>query len=84
MRQNNNGTHNPSFHANGSAENKNKVEFCLNCDDMEELALNPPTIESAKTRFHNCKETGKFQGEVCSRLFVLDPTVDPGPIFDED
>lgn len=84
MSKKTNGSDSSSLNANDFKGKKDKVEFCLNCDDMEELALNPPPIESVKARFHNCKESGKFQGDVCSRLYVLDPSTDPGPMFDED
>ena len=65
---------------------KENVEFCLNCNDMDDLAVSPQAddTEAAKLRFRNCDDTGKFQGDVCSRLFVLDETTDPGPLFDED
>jgi hypothetical protein len=39
---------------------------------MDELALDPNLDEqAAKKRFKNCKDTGKFKGEVCSRLYVI-------------
>lgn len=65
---------------------KENVEFCLNCNDMDDLAVSPQAIDvdAAKERFRNCDETGKFQGDVCSRLFVLDENTDPGPLFDEE
>jgi hypothetical protein len=48
------------------------VKFCLNCDDMDDLAvsLDETDLDDVKARFRNCNETGRFQGDVCSRMFV--------------
>ncbi len=65
---------------------KNEVEFCLNCNDMDDLAVDPVSqdIDAAKERFQNCDETGNFQGDVCSRLYVLSASEEPGSLIDEE
>jgi hypothetical protein len=61
------------------------VQFCTNCDDMENIALDDPSAiaEAARKRFDNCRKTGKFQGDICSRLFVIDDATDDGSLFDD-
>lgn len=49
-----------------------EVKFCLECNDMDDLAVDPQLDEkAAKERFKNCRDTGKFNGDVCSRLYVI-------------
>jgi len=63
------------------------IRFCLNCDDMEDLALSDEgqDIDGLYERFANCLESGNFQGDVCSRLFIVkDGIVDADLFMDED
>ena len=48
------------------------IKFCLNCDDMDELAFDAENgdVEVANKRFQNCKKTGNFNGDICSRMYV--------------
>jgi hypothetical protein len=48
------------------------LEFCTNCDGLEEFAVEPEVREVGKLyeRFHNCESIGKFEGDLCSRLFI--------------
>ena len=51
---------------------ENGLEFCTNCDDIEDLAVQSEVKETSSLykRFHNCELTGKFEGDLCSRLFI--------------
>jgi hypothetical protein len=51
---------------------ENGLEFCTNCDDIEDLAVKSEVKEVGKLyeRFHNCEDSGKFEGDLCSRLFI--------------
>lgn len=48
------------------------IAFCLNCNDMEDLAVREEAayIELLQERFSICRETGKFDGDFCSRVFI--------------
>lgn len=48
------------------------ARFCVECgEELEEYSLREgETPEAAKERFHNCCRTGKFKGDVCSRIFI--------------
>jgi hypothetical protein len=61
------------------------VKFCLNCDDMEDLAVSEESkeLQKIKDRFRNCNDTGRFQGDVCSRLFVA-AEVNDTELFEDD
>jgi hypothetical protein len=51
---------------------ENGLEFCTNCDGLDDLAVQSEVKEISKLyeRFHNCENTGKFEGDLCSRLFI--------------
>ena len=51
---------------------ENGLEFCTNCDDIEDLAVQSEVKEVGMLyeRFHNCEDTGKFVGDLCARLFI--------------
>jgi hypothetical protein len=47
--------------------------FCTECgEELENFSLDKEASdgETVERRFHNCKETGKFKGEICSRKFI--------------
>jgi hypothetical protein len=49
------------------------IKFCTECDDkLDNFSLNPMSvnIKAVKDNHENCKKTGKFKGELCSRLFI--------------
>jgi hypothetical protein len=50
------------------------IKFCLNCDEMEDLAVDEEagSKEAAQKRYQNCQKTGRFEGDICSRVFVAD------------
>jgi hypothetical protein len=69
-----------------SSKPPENVKFCLNCDDMDELATSKEVenLPKIKERFRNCERTGNFNGDVCSRIFVAEAGDNPGPLFDDD
>jgi hypothetical protein len=48
------------------------LEFCTNCDGLEEFAVGSEVkeVSALYERFHNCETSGKFEGDLCSRLFI--------------
>ena len=62
------------------------VRFCLNCNDMDDLATSEEAedLESLQKRFRNCNETGRFDGDICARLFVADDAIEDADLFADD
>ena len=61
--------------------------FCLNCNDMDDLATSDEAgdVDALRQRFNNCKESGRFDGDLCARLFVADDGIEDASVFaDED
>ncbi|MEI7811597.1 MAG: hypothetical protein WCJ01_04125 [Ignavibacteria bacterium] len=51
--------------------------FCTECgEELDEYSLDNKSVDSklAKLRHENCKKTGKFKGDLCSRVFISDFT----------
>lgn len=50
------------------------VKFCSECDDLDDFTLSEKAGDgvSAKKQFDNCKKTGRFKGDMCSRVFISD------------
>lgn len=49
--------------------------FCTECgEELEDFTFDKEASdeETVKRRFHNCKETGRFKGDICSRVFIND------------
>ena len=49
--------------------------FCTECgEELDDLAFSPDgdDLEAALERFHKCREKGKFNGDVCARVFIVD------------
>lgn len=47
--------------------------FCTECgQDLDDFAFNPKlcSSEAAQKQHENCKQTGKFNGDICSRVFI--------------
>ncbi|MFZ1729922.1 MAG: hypothetical protein WBQ23_00945 [Bacteroidota bacterium] len=64
-----------------------EIDFCLNCNDMDDLAISEEAkdLEQLQSRFSVCKESGKFDGYLCARLFVAEDRIDnPGIFADEE
>ncbi len=54
---------------------KQKVIFCTECGaELENYCFNKSSgdIEAIKMNLAQCKKTGKFTGEFCSKLFIAD------------
>ncbi|MBN1299585.1 MAG: hypothetical protein JW995_00050 [Melioribacteraceae bacterium] len=65
---------------------KKDIIFCTECGQELEvfgIADNSVNIEAVKKNFENCRKTGKFKGEICSKLFIISETEDEFMI-DED
>jgi hypothetical protein len=62
------------------------VEFCLNCDDMDDFALSDESaqLDSLHERFENCVQSGRFDGDMCSRLFVAEDGMNESDVFGDD
>ncbi|MCX8056835.1 MAG: hypothetical protein N3F03_04405 [Ignavibacteria bacterium] len=58
------------------SEEKSDIKFCTECGDaledfsVSEQADNPDAVIE---NFHNCKKTGKFKGDVCSKMYMISP-----------
>ena len=65
---------------------ENDVRFCLNCNDMDDLATSEEAkqIDQIHERFDNCRKTGRFDGDLCARLFVAEDDIDSPDIFAEE
>jgi uncharacterized protein with PIN domain len=54
---------------------KSDVIYCVECGEVlddfsfDEVSKN---VDAVKKNFHNCKETGKFKGDICSKLYIID------------
>jgi hypothetical protein len=60
---------------------KNNIRFCSECgEDLDSFGLDGAEIDIKKIedRHKRCKEKGKFKGDVCSMMFIADPSE---PIF---
>lgn len=51
-----------------------ELQFCIECNnELENLSVGEPNIslDQAKIIHENCKKTGRFNGEMCSKIFIL-------------
>jgi hypothetical protein len=62
------------------------LKFCLNCDDMDDLAVSSEAadLEQLHQRFDNCVNTGRFDGDFCSRLFVAEDAIETTDLFEDE
>lgn len=55
-------------------EDKTRTVFCKECEDigLNEFGLDPNTDEFVKAMEQHkiCKEIGRFNGDICSRVFI--------------
>lgn len=51
------------------------VNFCTECGkSLDDFALENPTHDKdeLKSRFKHCMEEGRFKGDFCSKLFIVE------------
>lgn len=51
----------------------NDIQFCTKCQaELDNLSLEPENLNLAKVkaRFKNCVKTGKFEGDLCAKVFI--------------
>lgn len=67
-------------------EDARDVRFCLNCNDMDDLATSEEVRKKAEieARFKNCRETGNFDGDICARLYVADDAFSTPDLFADE
>ena len=48
------------------------VRFCTECgEELEDFSVSGnSSAEAALKQHHNCQKTGKFNGDMCSRVFI--------------
>ncbi len=48
------------------------VKFCTECgEELEDFSVSDnSSTEAALKQHHNCRKTGKFNGDMCSRVFI--------------
>ncbi len=65
---------------------KERIVYCLNCDDIDDLAIVSGAfdIEQQKRRFQRCIRNGRFEGDICSRLFVVDAEYESPDLHEDD
>lgn len=60
-------------HFNKEESLKSNVIFCTECGEaLTFIGIEPFDIEKIKERHENCKRTGKFKGDKCAMLFILE------------
>ncbi len=58
-------------------ENDDLPLFCTECGDvLDDFAVsdNAKDLKKVKENFDNCKKTGKFKGQNCSKLYISSNT----------
>jgi len=52
-----------------------EIKFCIECnDDLNNFDVDPmlKTKKEVLDNHENCKKTGKFKGDKCSKLFITE------------
>jgi uncharacterized protein with PIN domain len=60
-------------------EERTDIKFCTECGEvLEDFSLSEQAKDPKAVieNFHNCKKTGKFKGDVCSKMFIISPTIE--------
>jgi hypothetical protein len=53
------------------------IKFCTECGEvLEDFSVSDAAKDPQAVieNFHNCKKTGKFKGDICSKLYMISPT----------
>lgn len=56
-------------------QEKIDVVYCIECGEvLDDFSLNEVSknVDAVRKNFANCKHTGKFKGDVCSKLYIID------------
>jgi hypothetical protein len=64
-----------------------EVKFCIECDqDLNNFDVNPmlKTKKEVLDNHENCKKTGKFKGDKCSKLFITEEDEESPPIIEDE
>lgn len=52
---------------------KKKMIFCAECGEALEMAgIEEADVQKIKERHKHCRETGKFKGDKCAMLFIVE------------
>ncbi|MCX6150406.1 MAG: hypothetical protein NTX22_07800 [Ignavibacteriales bacterium] len=48
------------------------IKFCTECgEELDDFSVSDnSSSEAALKQHHNCRKTGKFNGDMCSRVFI--------------
>jgi len=63
------------------------LEFCTECGQaLDNFAFTPKSKSKKKVQdnFSNCKHTGKFKGDLCSKVFISEDQIFLHAPEDED
>jgi hypothetical protein len=63
-----------------------EVKFCIECDqDLNDFDVDPmlKTKKEVLDNHENCKKTGKFKGDKCSKLFITEEELEEPPKEEE-
>lgn len=63
------------------------LEFCTECNQaLDNFAFTPKSKSKKKVQdnFSNCKKTGKFKGDLCSKVFISEDQIFLNPSEEED
>jgi hypothetical protein len=55
---------------------RNIIRFCTACgEELEDFCFSDESLDPKAVKKHHekCKKIGKYDGEMCSRLFIVDP-----------
>ncbi len=53
-----------------------EIKFCTECGDaLEDFSVSEQAddYQAVKKNFEECKKTGKFKGDMCSKMYMITP-----------
>ncbi|GJQ64201.1 MAG: hypothetical protein SCALA702_32540 [Melioribacteraceae bacterium] len=54
-----------------------RTEFCTECgEELTHFHLSGKSLDEVKSNFERCKEDGKFKGDKCSKLYIIDDEIE--------
>ncbi len=60
-------------------EENSDIKFCTECGEALEdfsVSSDAKNPDAVIENFHICKKTGKFNGEICSKLYIISPPLE--------